>query len=49
VSWYKPIAQECPNHDSVYMEQRYAVKKGKYLKCPICSEEVKLELEETAE
>jgi len=49
VSWYKPVAQECPNHDSIYMEQRYAVKKGKYLKCPNCGEEVKLDLEESAD
>ncbi len=40
VSWYKPIPEECPNKDSAYMEKRYSVKKGNYLKCPQCGEEV---------
>ncbi|MDO8550439.1 MAG: type I DNA topoisomerase [Ignavibacteria bacterium] len=40
VSWYKPVAQACPNGDSDYMLQRYSVKKGNYLKCPVCNEEV---------
>lgn len=40
VSWYKPIPQSCPNNDSNYMLQRYSVKKGSYLKCPDCGEEV---------
>jgi DNA topoisomerase I len=48
VSWYKPIPQFCPNKDSEYLEERYSVKKGKYLKCPVCGEEVVLE-EETQE
>jgi DNA topoisomerase-1 len=43
VSWYKPVAEECPNKDSAYMEKRYSVKKGNYLKCPQCGEEVILE------
>lgn len=43
VSWYKPIPQECPNKDSAYMEKRYTVKKGNFLKCPQCGEEVILE------
>ncbi len=40
VSWYKPVPQACPNNDSDYMEQRYSAKKGNYLKCPVCSEEL---------
>ena len=40
VSWYKPIPQECPNNDSYYMEKRYSKKKGEYLKCPNCGEEL---------
>ena len=40
VSWYKPVAQECPNKDSYYMEKRYSKKKGEYLKCPNCGEEL---------
>jgi DNA topoisomerase I len=40
VGWYKPVAQACPNGDSDYMEQRYTKKKGEYLKCPICGDEV---------
>lgn len=43
VSWYKPVPGECPNKDSSYMEKRYSVKKGNYLKCPQCGEEVILE------
>ncbi len=40
VSWYKPLPHECPNKDSYYMEKRYSKKKGEYLKCPNCGEEV---------
>ncbi len=43
VSWYRPVPQECPNKDSAYMEKRYSVKKGNYLKCPQCGEELILE------
>ncbi|HVO75973.1 MAG TPA: type I DNA topoisomerase [Ignavibacteriaceae bacterium] len=43
VSWYKPVPQECPNKDSAYMEQRYSAKKGEYLRCPKCGEELILE------
>ncbi len=49
VSWYKPVPQACPNHDSDYMEQRYSVKKGNYLKCPVCSQEVLIEEVEEVE
>jgi DNA topoisomerase I len=40
VAWYKPIPEPCPEGDSPYMEQRYSVKKGNYLRCPVCSAEV---------
>ncbi|HKI78667.1 MAG TPA: type I DNA topoisomerase [Ignavibacteriaceae bacterium] len=40
VSWYKPIAQPCPNGDSEFLEKRFTKKKGEYLKCPVCGEEV---------
>ncbi|HZW38177.1 MAG TPA: type I DNA topoisomerase [Ignavibacteriaceae bacterium] len=43
VSWYKPVPEACPNGDSDYMEQRYTAKKGQFLKCPQCGEEVVLE------
>lgn len=43
VSWYKPADIPCPNKDSSYLEERYSKKKGKYLKCPVCGEEVELE------
>ncbi|QQS37958.1 MAG: type I DNA topoisomerase [Ignavibacteriales bacterium] len=43
VSWYKPVPVECPNKDSQYMEQRYTVKKGNFIKCPVCGEEVQQE------
>jgi DNA topoisomerase-1 len=47
VSWYKPVPEKCPNKDSDYMVQRYTVKKGSYLKCPVCSEEVLQEKNES--
>ncbi len=40
VSWYKPVIQSCPNGDSDYLLQRYSAKKGNYLKCPVCNEDV---------
>jgi DNA topoisomerase-1 len=43
VGWYKPVAQACPNGDSEYMEKRYTKKKGDYLRCPVCSDEVLVE------
>ena len=50
VSWYKPVVYPCPNNDSEYMLQRYSVKKGNYLKCPNCNEEViPAEVEEVEE
>ena len=48
VSWHKPLAQPCPNGDSDIMEERYSKKKGNYLKCPTCGEEL-MPAEETAE
>jgi DNA topoisomerase-1 len=50
VSWYKPVPEACPNNDSVYMEKRFMQKKGNYLRCPVCGEEViKEEVEELEE
>ncbi len=40
VSWYKPTARACPNGDSEFMELRSTKKKGDYLKCPACGEEI---------
>ncbi|OGU35827.1 MAG: DNA topoisomerase I [Ignavibacteria bacterium RIFOXYB2_FULL_35_12] len=40
VSWHKPFLQACPNGDSEIMEERYSKKKGNYLKCPTCAEEL---------
>ena len=40
VSWHKPVLQACPNGDSEIMEERYTKKKGNYLKCPVCGEEL---------
>ncbi len=42
VSWGKPVAQECPNGDSKYLEAKYTAKKGNFLQCPVCKEQVKL-------
>jgi len=49
VSWYRPVPTRCPNKDSDYMEKRYSKKKGNYLKCPVCGEELIIEEEEKAE
>ncbi len=49
VSWNKPIAKDCPNGDSTYLEHKYSAKKGNYLKCPVCGEEMVEELEEQNE
>ena len=49
VSWYKPVPTQCPNKDSDYMEKRYSKKKGNYLKCPVCAEELIIEDEEKVE
>jgi len=49
VAWYKPVSQKCPNGDSDYMEKRYSQKKGEYLKCPQCNEELILENKESEE
>jgi len=49
VSWNKPIAKECPNGDSSYLEHKYSAKKGNYLKCPICGEETVEESENEVE
>lgn len=43
VSWYEPVSHQCPNCDSKLMEERYTKKKGSYLKCPACAEELVLE------
>ncbi len=40
VSWSKPSATPCPTGDSKIMEEKYSAKKGKFLKCPTCGEEV---------
>jgi DNA topoisomerase I len=49
VSWYKPVPQQCINGDSAFMEHRYSVKKGNYLRCPVCGEEVIIEEVEEVE
>jgi DNA topoisomerase-1 len=49
VSWYKPVPQQCINGDSDFMEHRYSVKKGNYLKCPVCSQELIVEEVEEVE
>ncbi len=49
VSWYRPVPQPCPNGDSKYMEKRYSVKKGNYLRCPVCHEELIPEEVESSE
>ncbi len=49
VAWHRPVAQKCPNNDSEYMEKRYSAKKGEYLRCPNCSEEIILKPQEETE
>jgi DNA topoisomerase-1 len=46
VTWHKPINKECPNGDSTYMEKRFNSRKGEYLRCPVCGEEIILEEKE---
>ena len=46
VTWHKPVDKKCPNGDSTYMEKRFNSKKGEYLKCPECGEEIILEEKE---
>lgn len=46
VSWNKPIAMRCPNGDSEIMLEKYSAKKGNFLKCPVCGEEVVPEKQE---
>lgn len=46
VAWYRPVETPCPKGDSPYMEARYSQKKGKYLKCPTCGEEMIVETQE---
>jgi DNA topoisomerase-1 len=40
ISWQKPSTTPCPKGDSHYMEERYSKNKGKFLKCPVCAEEI---------
>ncbi len=49
VSWYKPALVSCPHGDSDFMEERYSAKKGSYLKCPVCKEELNIETNEEEE
>ena len=39
-SWYKPVVQTCPACGSGYLVQKSSKKKGEYLFCPECREEV---------
>ena len=36
ISNYKPVAQNCPNCNNPYLEERYNKDKGNYLQCPKC-------------
>jgi len=40
VAWNKPNPTECPSCGSSYMEEKYSKKKGQYLQCPACKEEI---------
>ncbi|NUN08549.1 MAG: type I DNA topoisomerase [Ignavibacteriaceae bacterium] len=46
VAWYKPVNDSCPECANNYLEERYAKKKGNYLKCPACSHEIVTEYSE---
>ena len=39
-SWYKPVAQKCPNCDSKYMVEKDTKKDGAHLYCPECKHKV---------
>lgn len=43
VAWNKPSMTKCNSCGSPYMEEKYSKKKGKYLQCPSCKEEIILE------
>ncbi|MEI7812291.1 MAG: type I DNA topoisomerase [Ignavibacteria bacterium] len=40
VAWDRPVNMKCLNKDSDYLEKKYNKKKGEYLKCPVCGEEI---------
>jgi DNA topoisomerase-1 len=42
-TWDKPVAAECPGCENPYLVEKTSVKRGVYLKCPKCKEEVSLE------
>jgi len=39
-SWDKPVPHTCPSCQNSYMVEKNSKKKGTYLKCPACKEEV---------
>jgi DNA topoisomerase-1 len=42
-TWDKPVATECPACENPYLVEKTSVKRGVYLKCPKCKEEISLE------
>jgi DNA topoisomerase-1 len=39
-SWDKPTGQLCPSCGKAHLVEKNSVKKGRYLKCPVCRHEV---------
>ena len=39
-TWDKPVAQPCPLCQNTYLVEKTSKKRGSYLKCPSCKEEV---------
>ncbi len=43
IAWNKPVLQPCPSCKNNYMLKKYSKRKGDYLVCPECKEEVLVE------
>ncbi len=44
-SWDKPVAKACPSCNHAFMVEKVSKKKGDYLRCPECKNEVSIETE----
>lgn len=49
VAWNRPNPTECKECGSPYMEEKYSKKKGKFLQCPSCKDEILFEEEKVSE
>ena len=42
-AWDKPVATPCPACDNPYMLQKTSQRRGAYMKCPECKEDVSVD------